>query len=747
MGTTLCAIVLLEDDEGQEEIGWVNVGDSRIYLFRDGDLIQLSDDHSLVSRARSGTARSPTTRRRSTRSATSSPGPSASTQRSLVDSNTVHPLPGRPVPAVQRRPVQRGRPRPASPATLRRLADPTDAADDLVRLANEHGGRDNMTCVVVDVVDDGGPGRRSRRPRWPTSRTPVDWVPRPGRPAPRRRPRDPDASAASSPPRTDDVYADLDRRAWPARHLAGGGVRARAARDRRRGLRRGELVRPSAPTTSASPATRSPSTRAGPAACSGSTRRSRTQASTVERRPSSPSEDSRTVDRRPRRRRAYVSPADAKSFANTLRSRRPRPRAATPTTTTTATVRDDHRPAVATDRRPPDDRAAAPQHRARPDRARSVITGGAYTLASLGTTASIPANIGPFLGVVLGLLARRPPRRPPAGAGGRRHPAAAGRAAQRHRLRVHRPARQDLAGLQASWTAVGIGAFVAHARWSCAGSATSSATATRSARSASACCCCRSARASAATSTAPASGSASARSTSSPASSPRSRWPSSSPSYLVEKRELLGMATWPRRSGRSLPDPQHLGPVLLAWARVAGGDDRRAGPRLVAAVLRPVRGDALGGHGRGAYLGVGAGAVRRSARYVVVAHVRPRAGPRRRSGSTRGPTPTATASRSCRRCSRWPWGGVTGTGLGLGNPDRIPAVETDFIFAAIGEELGLLGGTAVADRAFLLIVGRRPAHRRRGPSRRSTSCWPPASPRSSACRRSSSSAASPGCSR
>jgi protein phosphatase len=37
-------------------------------------------------------------------------------------------------------------------ATLRRLAEPADAARELVRLANEGGGRDNITAVVVDVV-------------------------------------------------------------------------------------------------------------------------------------------------------------------------------------------------------------------------------------------------------------------------------------------------------------------------------------------------------------------------------------------------------------------------------------------------------------------------------------------------------------------------------------------------------------------------------------------------------------------
>jgi cell division protein FtsW (lipid II flippase) len=49
-------------------------------------------------------------------------------------------------------------------------------------------------------------------------------------------------------------------------------------------------------------------------------------------------------------------------------------------------------------------------------------------------------------------------------------------------------------------------------------------------------------------------------------------------------------------------------------------------------------------------------------------------------------------------------GGVGGTGLGLGNPTKIPAAKNDFIYAAIGEELGLLGATAVLV-AFILMIG------------------------------------------
>jgi len=46
------------------------------------------------------------------------------------------------------------------------------------------------------------------------------------------------------------------------------------------------------------------------------------------------------------------------------------------------------------------------------------------------------------------------------------------------------------------------------------------------------------------------------------------------------------------------------------------------------------------------------------------------------------------------------WGGLVGRGLGEGMPQRVPYVESDFILAAIGEELGL---TAVI--AVLLLYG------------------------------------------
>ncbi len=48
MGTTLCLLSVSENDN-RHQLHLVNVGDSRGYLFRNGELYQLTDDHTLVS--------------------------------------------------------------------------------------------------------------------------------------------------------------------------------------------------------------------------------------------------------------------------------------------------------------------------------------------------------------------------------------------------------------------------------------------------------------------------------------------------------------------------------------------------------------------------------------------------------------------------------------------------------------------------------------------------------------------------
>ena len=151
MGTTLCAIAVVHAaEEDLDRLAIVNVGDSRVYLLKGGLLEQVTDDHSLVaSLERQG---------RLTRAeAAVHPQRNIITRalgidaRVMVDSWEVVPVAGdRDVLCSDGLFNEVDESRIA--ATLRRLADPTDAAGELVRLANEGGGRDNISVVIVDVL-------------------------------------------------------------------------------------------------------------------------------------------------------------------------------------------------------------------------------------------------------------------------------------------------------------------------------------------------------------------------------------------------------------------------------------------------------------------------------------------------------------------------------------------------------------------------------------------------------------------
>jgi cell division protein FtsW (lipid II flippase) len=171
--------------------------------------------------------------------------------------------------------------------------------------------------------------------------------------------------------------------------------------------------------------------------------------------------------------------------------------------------------------------------------------------------------------------------------------------------------------------------------------------------------------------------------------------------YLVDKRELLTAGS--RRLGRlRLPDPKHLGPLLLAWgvSIVVMVQEKDLGSSLLffavfAAMLYMAT-------ERAAYLiaGVGlfvAGAV---IAYQLFDHVQVRI------STWKDPWPVA-ADDGFQITQSWfafGTGGCCGTGLGLGSPEKIPNAPTDFVFAAIGEELGLVGTLGILI-AFLLVIG------------------------------------------
>ena len=171
--------------------------------------------------------------------------------------------------------------------------------------------------------------------------------------------------------------------------------------------------------------------------------------------------------------------------------------------------------------------------------------------------------------------------------------------------------------------------------------------------------------------------------------------------YLVEKRDLLQNLT--RKLGPiSFPDPKFLGPVLGAW-----------GFSLLVMIFEKDLGSSLlffalfvtmlwVATSRGVYLAMGSVLFALGAlfAYNAFAHVRSRV--------TIWLDPwDDPGNRGFQLVQSWfafGSGGVAGRGISLGSPNKIPAVTTDFIFAAIGEELGLLGTTAIIT-AFLLMVG------------------------------------------
>jgi protein phosphatase len=151
MGTTLVAVALVNEDD-QDRLAVVNVGDSRVYLLRDGELEQLTTDHSLVQELVDDGQLTEL-------EATVHPQRHVLTRALGVDSEVnVDVLQVLPMKGDRLMLCSDGLVRELNDgqvaSIMRRLGDPEEAAQELVSAAKTRGGNDNITVVIVDVVDD-----------------------------------------------------------------------------------------------------------------------------------------------------------------------------------------------------------------------------------------------------------------------------------------------------------------------------------------------------------------------------------------------------------------------------------------------------------------------------------------------------------------------------------------------------------------------------------------------------------------
>jgi protein phosphatase len=156
MGTTLTGMALVDED-GRDVLALVNVGDSRIYRFHDRELTQVTHDHSLAEEMVTTGELTPAEamvhphRHILTRALGVSPEvrvdlwrirPSRGDRFLLCSDGLTNELGDSQIIEI-----------------LSTIPEPQRAADLLVRAARSHGGSDNITAVVVDVVigeDDSG---------------------------------------------------------------------------------------------------------------------------------------------------------------------------------------------------------------------------------------------------------------------------------------------------------------------------------------------------------------------------------------------------------------------------------------------------------------------------------------------------------------------------------------------------------------------------------------------------------------
>jgi serine/threonine protein phosphatase PrpC len=149
MGTTLAAVAQVDED-GRDVLALVNVGDSRVYRFHQGELTQVTKDHSLAEEM--------------VLSGELTPAEAMVHPHRHILTRALGVSPDVDVDLWRIRPERGDRFLLCSDGLTNELGDsqivellstihdPQEAADLLVEAARGHGGSDNITAVVVDVV-------------------------------------------------------------------------------------------------------------------------------------------------------------------------------------------------------------------------------------------------------------------------------------------------------------------------------------------------------------------------------------------------------------------------------------------------------------------------------------------------------------------------------------------------------------------------------------------------------------------
>jgi cell division protein FtsW (lipid II flippase)/cell division protein FtsI/penicillin-binding protein 2 len=172
--------------------------------------------------------------------------------------------------------------------------------------------------------------------------------------------------------------------------------------------------------------------------------------------------------------------------------------------------------------------------------------------------------------------------------------------------------------------------------------------------------------------------------------------------YLAENREMLSISTR-RFAGIRITEPRTLGPLLIMWVAsllVLVAEKDLGSSLIFFAIFLTMLYTATG---RPAYVisGVLLFCIGATGAYYAFGHVQVRV------DIWLHPFADAAGKgyQLVQSLFAFAAGGLTGVGLGAGLPTRIPEVATDFIFSAVGEELGLLGATAIV-LCFLVFAIR-----------------------------------------